>query len=491
MSGLQVGRVLHYEMTMTDNAALLRDYVRSHSEQAFGVMVARHFDMVYSVALRLVGGDAHGAQDVAQTVFTDLARRAALLPRQVVLAGWLYRHTCFTASKWVRAERRRHAREKQAFEMNELNHSSDADWQELAPVLDEALNDLGAEDRNAVILRFFQRQDFRSVGDAIGASEDGARKRVGRAVEKLRTFLARKGVGISSAGLAVVLVSHSIAAAPAGLGAVVAASSLAEAASSSLLSLTLIKLMTMTKLKIATAAAVLTVGVATPMVLQYQTNARLQEENRALRDGASLLQERAQAQSNVQNQGESPLTRQQLEELLRLRGEIGLLKRQLADLPKLRQENDRLRQRAVQATGPEDPPEDPAREQDKAMGIAKMTHLKQWALACHLYAEEHNGQLPSNFADAAAFVPTDPASGIPLPINQYETDYEVMYRGKLSDLTNPPPAMAILVREKQPWRTANGTWARAYGFADGHSEIHSDPTGDFQAWETSRLAKAQ
>src|SRR5207248_11278409 len=114
-------------------------------DQAFGELVRRQTDLVYSTALRVVGGDAHLAEDVTQTVFIDLARKAHSLCRCAALSGWLYRHTCYTASKAVRSERRRQAREMEAVAMNAQDDQSDADavWQQIAPLLDDAMNRLG------------------------------------------------------------------------------------------------------------------------------------------------------------------------------------------------------------------------------------------------------------------------------------------------------------------------------------------------------------
>ena len=135
---------------MTDDLQLLRRYTEERAEPAFGELVARHIDLVYSAALRVVGGDRQLAQDVTQTVFADLARKARSLPREVVLAGWLYRHACFTAAKSVRAERRSKTREKTAMEMNALHDSSEPNWEQIAPVLDEAMGHLSASDRDAI-----------------------------------------------------------------------------------------------------------------------------------------------------------------------------------------------------------------------------------------------------------------------------------------------------------------------------------------------------
>src|SRR5438445_9720749 len=110
---------------MPDDQQLLQQYARERSESAFGELVTRHIDLVYSAALRVVNGDAHFAQDVTQTVFIDLARKARSLPRGVVLAGWLHRHTCYAAATAVRTERRRRTREQTAMEMRALEDTTE------------------------------------------------------------------------------------------------------------------------------------------------------------------------------------------------------------------------------------------------------------------------------------------------------------------------------------------------------------------------------
>src|SRR5579864_1648412 len=127
---------------MTDDGQLLQRYAQERSESAFGKLVSRHIDLVYSAALRVVGGDSHLAQDVTQRVFIDLARKARNLPCDVVLAGWLYRHTCYTAANAVRAERRRKTREQTAMEMRALDDSTDSPWELIVLNLDEGLNQL-------------------------------------------------------------------------------------------------------------------------------------------------------------------------------------------------------------------------------------------------------------------------------------------------------------------------------------------------------------
>src|SRR5579863_7133442 len=215
---------------MTDSQRLLADYAKRGSEEAFRELVKRYLDLVYSTALRLGGGDTHLAEDVAQTVFADLARTAPGLSREVRLGGWLHRHTCFVAAKTLRGERRRRARERQAVEMNALQDHSEASLARVAPVLDEAINQLGAADRTAILLRFFERLDFRSVGDALGSNEAAAQKRVGRALEKLHTLLKNRGVTYSAGALGMALAGEAVTAAPAGLALNISATSLAAAA---------------------------------------------------------------------------------------------------------------------------------------------------------------------------------------------------------------------------------------------------------------------
>lgn len=133
---------------MTDHQGLLAEYVRTGSEDAFRELVSRYLDLVYSTALRLVEGDAHRAQDVAQTVFVDLARMARTLAPEVMLGGWLHRHTCFVAAHTLRGERRRQIRERQAVEMNALQNDPGPDYTRVAPVLDEAINELQEAETN-------------------------------------------------------------------------------------------------------------------------------------------------------------------------------------------------------------------------------------------------------------------------------------------------------------------------------------------------------
>jgi RNA polymerase sigma factor (sigma-70 family) len=281
--GFGIRRVFNGGLKMTDSQQLLVNYVRDGSEEAFRELVTRYLALVYSTAIRLVNGDTHLAEDVAQTVFVDLARKARTLPGDVMLGGWLHRDTCFVASKTMRSERRRRSRERHAVEMNSLQDRCESALTHVAPILDEAINRLGAEDRTAILLRFFEQRDFRSVGEALGSNEDAARMRVNRALEKLHVLLKRRGVTLSVAALGTVLTAEAITAAPVGLAATISSAALASAAAGTTTTLTVLKAMTMTKLQAGIIGAVVVAGVLTSLVIQHQAQLRLREENESLR----------------------------------------------------------------------------------------------------------------------------------------------------------------------------------------------------------------
>lgn len=332
---------------MSEDAQLLRQYTEERSEAAFGELVRRHIDLVFSAALRVVGGDSHLAQDVTQIVFTDLARKAWGLPAGVVLPGWLYRHSCYTAAKAVRTERRRQAREQTAMEMSIPEEHPGPDWAALAPYLDEGLNELSATDRDALVLRFLKQQDLRSVGAALGVSEDTAQKRVSRALDKLRNVLTRRGVALSAATIGSLLAAEAVKAAPAGLAVSVTASSLAAATTAGTgISLAIMKVMAMTKLQISITGAVLVAAVATPLVFEHHSlkqareeNHRIREENQALQTQlgqvAALIEEN-QRLSNLVAQAATapPRPREQTGELLRLRNQVTRLQSEARSNPK-------------------------------------------------------------------------------------------------------------------------------------------------------------
>ena len=243
---------------MTDDIQLLEKFATGGDEDAFRELIERHLDLVYSAALRRVNGDAPLAQDVAQTVFTDLARKARALPRDVVLTSWLYEAARFAAANAIRGERRRQTREQEALTMHDSASESTPGWEQLSPVLDDAMGDLCAADRNAILLRYFKNQDFQTVGLALGVSDAAAQKRVSRAVERLRESFAKRGVNVGASGLVVIISTHSVLVAPAGLSSAITAAALAGTTIATTTIATAITTIAMTTLrKILTVAAVI------------------------------------------------------------------------------------------------------------------------------------------------------------------------------------------------------------------------------------------
>ncbi len=219
---------------MPDDRELLLQFVENQSQQAFRDLVQRHVDVVYSAALRQVRGDVHLAWDVTQGVFLAMAQKAPELCRHPVVLGWLYTTTRNLATSALRSMRRRSAREEVASQIQEANTPGQADfsWEPVWPVIDEAMHELGETDRNAILLRYFNNKPLAEVGQACGVTENAARMRVERAIDKIRTKLAKRGITSTAAALGAALATRSVAAAPTGL--VQASSNLAFAGSSAL-----------------------------------------------------------------------------------------------------------------------------------------------------------------------------------------------------------------------------------------------------------------
>jgi len=207
---------------MIDDGELLRQYLEDRSEAAFTELVRRHLNVVYFAALRRVGGDRHLANDVAQGVFADLAKKAAALKERPILVGWLYTSTRFAAAQAVRTEQRRRTHEQEAQTMQELHPAPEANWEQLRPVIDDAMDELNEQEREVVLLRFFERLPLAEVGARFAISTDAARMRVDRALDKLRGLLARRGIASTSTALGAVVATQSALAAPAGMVARIA-----------------------------------------------------------------------------------------------------------------------------------------------------------------------------------------------------------------------------------------------------------------------------
>jgi uncharacterized protein (TIGR03435 family) len=266
---------------MDDDLTLLREYARRNSEDAFAALVSRHVNLVYSVALRQVR-DTHLAEEITQAVFIILARKAGSLGDKTILPGWLCRAARYTSANALKMQYRSQRREQEVQSIvNETTNEAGETWTQIAPLLDAAMEKLGKKDHDALVLRFFENKSLREVGIALGASEDAAKMRVNRALEKLREFFTRHGAVSTTVIIAGAMAANSVQAAPVTLAQSVSALAVAKGAAASASTLTLIKgalkLMAWTKVKTAVVAGVillLAAATTTVTVNQIQEHRR-------------------------------------------------------------------------------------------------------------------------------------------------------------------------------------------------------------------------
>jgi RNA polymerase sigma factor (sigma-70 family) len=466
---------------MTPDPELLREFARTNSEAAFAELVKRHVNLVYSAALRQVNGDGHLAKDVAQMVFTDLARKADSLSRRETLTGWLYTSAHFAAAKIVRGENRRRDREEKFMREPISETAPDADWEKLRPALDDAMHELKETDREAVLLRYFENRQFAEVGAKLGLNENAARMRVERALEKLRAVFAKRGIATATA-LASVISANAVQIAPANLAATLTTASIATVGTGTF---ALLKIMTMTKLKLAFSALVVA-GAATAFVIQNQTQEKLRAENGALTQQLAQLQtDNVNFSNHLAEIGDSKkLTDEQFNELLKLRGEVGVLRNQITDFGKLQKENRQLQAQTAKA---ETQLSKSPREVDfKRTQLDMANAIKQIGLAIRMYAQSHNRQNPTNFDQVIDdnginyIGTTNFAGGFTVG------DIELMNTASINEAASDK----IILRERLSAQTSDGNWERVYGFVDGHIQVVTSSSDDFSAFEQQHMVQA-
>ena len=331
-------------MQELDDIALLRQYTEQNSEEAFAALVSRHVNKVYSVALRHTR-NPHQAEEITHAVFVILAKKSGQLGKKVVLSGWLYETSRLTAVTFIRSEIRRARREQQAHMQNLLNEADTDVWPKIAPLLDAAMAGLSETDRHAIVLRFFDGKNMKEVGTALGASEDAAKMRVNRAVEKLQKFFRKRGIASTTAILTAAISANSVQAAPVTLAKTVTAVAIAKGATASASTLTFIKgalnIMAWTNAKTAIVSAVV-VGMAALSVVQHQAQVKLREQNETLQQqqaplAEQILQLQKQFADATNRAGNLLAENTQLKsnsnhnELLKLRGQVAVASRVAAD----------------------------------------------------------------------------------------------------------------------------------------------------------------
>jgi len=386
---------------MNDDMQLVREYAASQSEPAFETLVTRYINLVYSSALRQVR-DAQLAEEITQAVFIILARKAGTLGAGTILPSWLHRTAGYAAADVLKAGRRRTLLEQEAYMQTSLNQPENETWEQIAPLLDAAIAGLNEKDRHAIVLRFFQDKSLEEIGVALGASEDAAKKRVSRALDKLQKFFTKRGVSSTAAILAGAISANSVQAAPVGLAKAVTAVAVAKGVAASGSTLTLIKgalkIMAWTKIKTAVVAGVvLILAAGTTVAVKYA--------------------------------GHHPPAKLQWTP---------------AETETFQQES-----------------------------LAHMTQAKQWALACIMFADDNQNQLPKNFEQMKRYAPSLSFS-----------NWAIVSGGDLNSFNHPNQTMlTILLREKESRPSPDGGFVKAYAFADGHAEMVNSPDDDFAALE--------
>ena len=495
---------------------LLREYAERRSEGAFSELVRRHVDLVYSAARRMVY-QSQLAEDVTQNTFMALAQNAHQLAARPVLSGWLHRTAQNLASKTVRTDVRRRAREQEAAAMNELLAESGTevppDWVEIAPHLDAALGELSEPDRDALMLRYFERKSAREMAQRLGISDEAAQKRVSRAVERMRELFGKRGVTVGAGGLAIAISANAVQAAPLGLAAAITTAtaiggsavsiSASAAATKAIAMTTLQKTLAVTTIAVFAGAGIYEAHQATRLRSQVQTlrrqQAPLAEQIRQLqrdRDDATnrvfdLLAENARLTTNPNDS-----------ELLKLRGEIARLRRESNELSALKYSQLPLDTNSIEVAANlwvsraailknwfEQHPEEripefkylrdydwldavktsnmqgPYAAGNEAPGLRdrakeQFAHLVKFAL--QRFVNEHNGELPSEISQIMAYF-AEPVSADIL------ASYQLLQTGKLADL----PSNSWLVKDIAPPHDRND-WRRMMIRTDDFQWVRRD-----------------
>jgi RNA polymerase sigma factor (sigma-70 family) len=332
------------------DAQLLRAYLEG-DEAAFREIVSRHTDLIYSAALRQVSSPDL-AQDIAQSVFVDLVRKAKQISDRLTpkasLAGWLYRSTRFAVLTRLRDDQRRARHERQAMEQLITDSSPATDWERIRPHLDEAVAELSDDDRDALLLRYFKNHDFQTVGRALGLSDDAAQKRVSRAVERLREFFSKRGVTIGAGALLILISANAVQSAPLALATTISTGALLSGTTAHApTAIAATKIIAMTALQKTAVTVTLAAAIATGVFKAHQVSQLRAQVQTLEREKSSLTAQlqQLQEQQNGMNSTVSSLRdenerlKSNMIELAQLRSEIAQFRNGNQDLALARHTN--------------------------------------------------------------------------------------------------------------------------------------------------------
>ncbi|MCB1096416.1 MAG: sigma-70 family RNA polymerase sigma factor [Verrucomicrobiae bacterium] len=242
---------------------------RADSDCAFRDLTAKYVGLVMGVAMRRTG-QHEIAEEIAQTVFTILARKAHQLTGQSSIAGWLHRATMLESAKAMRSEYRRHRKMKKFIDQQAIlqNAASVPVDEETLPVIDEALHRLSASDRDVILQRYFEDKSYREIAAATGATQAACEKRCSRALARLGEFLRRRGIAASGAMLGVAIASRLAHVPPAGFASALATKAVAGLPSTYSL------FVAMNSMKLATITALIVASATVPMTIQWANSQR-------------------------------------------------------------------------------------------------------------------------------------------------------------------------------------------------------------------------
>jgi RNA polymerase sigma factor (sigma-70 family) len=484
-------------MDATDQA-LLREFATRRCERSFRRLVERHLRLVYSVAER-VTGERGLAEEVAQTTFAKLAEKSPELDGDTVIAGWLYHTARNLALMTVRSEVRRRQREEIAATMNTDEPGPNV----VAEHLEAAMDQLPPADRDALVLRFFEDRNLREVGHELGLTEDAARMRVNRALEKLRGVFDKLGITGSAAWLGTTLTASATASVPTGLGATITTSVLGgtaiAAATTALITETTATTMSLFNLK--TAAAILgaaAVTGTTTYLVQEREVERVRADYQTLNEThGKLAAEQQEARELIQLRDEQvERLKRDVADLPRLRGEIDALRRQLSELAIQKEEAPGANQSValpVSEPAPEKPIVKPFNHEDWGEHTSRkvMYPLTRMGLSMILHAQENGGWFPSPSqvssmlrADSASPSSTiNPSLGKALDPD----DVVLVFQGNLDDIPTSERARTIVARRSY-FMGPDEKFAGAFLFADGSVQLTmKDTLEELILWETEHV----
>ena len=483
---------------MTEDWEELEQFVERQSESAFETLVDRHFDLVWSTAARITQNNAL-AKDIAQEVFTDLARRSPTLSKKVVLKGWLYRATFYAAKKACRREMRRCNHELEATSWHPADAGGDSHEmeEELVKNLDEGLQHLSCKDRDLLLRRFFDKKRVNQIAHEAGISQSAAQKQVARALKRLRTWFTNQGIASSSSTIVAGLSMLGSQTAPVGLAAQVATSSLAGAAATSPWWLSLLqfqtKLMTMKTPIIISGLTVATVSI--PLVIQelqiHSAAETLNDHHTQLADLGGINETH---KAWIEDQ-ETITTHQALlqdkEERDKLRIELDALIAKGAEEKAHRMTAIRQLEGLVE---------------DKKMALDTLLNeeafrqesrllssiAKDLALQVVMFMQRNDLQFPNSFSDMSQdmeeFLETGDDGVLNFrgrPLSQWE------FKPSEGTIQDYIPTKLIVIREREA-HFHNGKYIRIYGFGDSHSEtVARDTLSELDEFEKEIFSEAR